>query len=166
MKNSKKTFKKSEIDSQKKKVKLKKQPLDYKVIKSGSSGNCVKIENFMFDCGLSYAKIKPYLSKIDHLFLTHIHTDHIKESTLRHIKQDFPKIKVYGNEEVCRFYPDLIDKKVTNGCPFKVGKRVIIPFRGIHNVLVTGYVFTMRGNRVIYCTDSSNFDNAPNEKFD
>lgn len=120
----------------------------------------------MFDCGISYKRLEDDLNKTKYLFLTHTHTDHIKKATLSKIKKNYPEITIFGNSEVVAQYPDLVDVRVSNGVDFMAGNRKITPFRGVHDVMVTGYVFTMKGNRCIYCTDSANFDNAPDEKYD
>lgn len=49
--------------------------LDYNILGTGSSGNCIIVnDNIMLDCGLTYAKIKPYLKKIKLIFISHRHT--------------------------------------------------------------------------------------------
>ena len=42
--------------------------LKYEIVKSGSRGNCVIIEDMMFDCGIPYRDLEEYLYKIKYLF--------------------------------------------------------------------------------------------------
>ena len=47
--------------------------LKYSILKSGSSGNCIIIENYIaIDMGVSYSQIKPYLKDLKVICLTHL----------------------------------------------------------------------------------------------
>lgn len=140
------------------------EKLEYNIIGSGSSGNCVRIENVMIDCGLPYSKIKNDLYDTDYLLLTHRHTDHINKATFNKIRLEFPNITVIANYEVAFRYD--VDIICMEGQPFTVGEYVFTPFSGEHNVLVYGYTWKCKGNDVIYATDMNNFDNAPDQKYD
>lgn len=129
------------------------QELDYNIIGTGSTGNAVRIENIMFDCGVPYSKMKEDLYKVDTLLITHSHSDHIKPPTFERIRKEFPLIKVYANADVAYQYD--VDK-VVGTCPFKLkGKRKVIPFDGKHDVPVTGYIIQMLGMNILYMTDTA-----------
>lgn len=127
--------------------------LDYKIIATGSSGNAVRIENMMFDCGIPYKDMKEELYKVDSLFLTHSHSDHVKPATLKSIQKDFPRITVYANANVAyQFDVDV----VVGTAKIKLKKnRVIIPFDGVHDVPVTGYIIQMKDMNILYMTDTA-----------
>lgn len=76
--------------------------MNYEIISSSSKGNCIIVEKFlMLDCGLSYSKIKQYLKDIKLIFISHIHSDHLKISTIKQLTYYKPTIKyICGNEEV------------------------------------------------------------------
>ena len=44
--------------------------INYEVIASGSSGNCVRVENLLFDCGVPYSRLKHCLYYVDALLIT------------------------------------------------------------------------------------------------
>lgn len=139
--------------------------LDYEVIGSGSTGNCVRIENIMVDCGLPYNKIKEALYDVDILLITHKHTDHIKKTTYERIREEFPNITVVSHYEVAYLYD--IDIICNENMPIEIDDYIIIPFRGEHgNVLCYGYTWTVNDLDIIYATDMSNFDLAPDKKYD
>lgn len=47
--------------------------LKYNIISSSSDGNAVLInDKVLIDCGVSYAKLKPYISNIKVILLTHL----------------------------------------------------------------------------------------------
>ena len=49
--------------------------IDYRLLKSGSSGNCLLIHDYMaIDMGINYKQIKPYLKELQVILLTHIHS--------------------------------------------------------------------------------------------
>lgn len=127
--------------------------LDYNIIATGSTGNAVRIENMMFDCGIPFKDMKEELYKVDSLFITHSHSDHVKEATLKSIHKEFPRITVYGNANVAyQFDVDV----VVGTAKVKLKKnRVVIPFDGIHDVPVTGYIVQMKGINILYMTDTA-----------
>lgn len=128
-------------------------PLNYNIIGTGSTGNAVRIENIMFDCGVPFSHMHEDLYKVDTLLITHSHSDHIKPSTFERIRAEFPLIKIYANADVAYQYE--VDK-VIGTAAFKLpGKRVVIPFEGVHDVPVTGYIVKMKGLNILYMTDTA-----------
>lgn len=127
--------------------------LDYKIIATGSTGNAVRIENLMFDCGIPFKEMKEELYKVDSLFITHSHSDHVKEATLKAIRKEFPRIKVYGNANVAyQFDVDV----VVGTAPVKLKRnRTVIPFEGVHDVPVTGYLVKTKDINLLYMTDTA-----------
>ena len=127
--------------------------LDYNVIATGSTGNAVRIENMMFDCGIPFKEMREDLYKVDSLFITHSHSDHVKEATLKSIRKEFPRIKVYGNANVAyQFDVDV----VVGIAKIKLTKnRIVIPFDGVHDVPVTGYIIQMKDLNILYMTDTA-----------
>lgn len=106
----------------------------------------------MFDCGLPFAKMHEDLYKVDTLLLTHSHGDHIKPATFDRIRKEFPLIKVCGNADVAYQYD--VDKVVGTASFWLPHKRLVIPFDGVHDVPVTGYIIEMKGVNVLYMTDT------------
>lgn len=126
--------------------------LDFNVIASGSSGNAVRIENIMIDCGIPFKSMEEDLYKVDTLLITHAHSDHIKPQTYKRILRDFPRVKIYANADVAYQYE--VDK-VIGTAPFDLDrKRHVIPFDGVHDVPVTYYVIQMMGLNILYATDT------------
>ena len=138
--------------------------MKYKVISSGSKGNCVVVNDVMIDCGLPFNKIKEDLYNVRYLLLTHIHGDHIKGSTLTNIKKLFPKITIIGNYEVHQQYG--VDKLVNAGFEIVTDHYTFYPFECVHDVLTYGFTWEVQGKTIIYATDTSNMSNAPNGEYD
>lgn len=137
--------------------------LDYNVIATGSTGNAVRIGSIMIDCGIPFKKMREDLYKVDTLLITHTHSDHVKESTLDNIRNEFPRIKVYGNYDVAYQYE--VDT-VVGTSPIKLKKnRVIIPFDCFHDVPCTGYVLQMQDMNILYATDTAKIE-APELPYD
>lgn len=142
------------------------QELNYEILKTGSKGNCVVIEDIMIDCGIPFSKMKDVLYDIRYLLLTHIHSDHIKPATLQKIKALFPKITILGNYEVAQKFD--VDIIVNNGFPVITKDYTFLPVKGTHDVVVTGYSFWINNQHVCYMTDTnsySDFKEAPYDYF-
>ena len=62
--------------------------MKYKILKTGSSGNAVLLENgLLLDCGVPFKLIEPHLKKIKAVFVSHEHKDHMNISTLKRIHE-------------------------------------------------------------------------------
>ena len=113
----------------------------------------MRIENIMFDCGVPFSHMKEDLYKVDTLLITHSHSDHIKPATFERIRKEFPMITIFANADVAYQYP--VDN-IVGSRPFRLrGKRTVIPFDGVHDVPVTGYIVQMKGVNILYMTDTA-----------
>lgn len=75
--------------------------MNYEVINTGSDGNCIVLnENIMLDCGIGYARIKKHLKNIKIVFISHVHADHLKQSTVKKIAFEYPNIKFIVGEQL------------------------------------------------------------------
>lgn len=138
--------------------------LKYEILGSGSTGNCVVIEDMMVDIGLPYKKIKKYLYDIKYILITHRHTDHVNRNTAKRIKEEFPRIKIIGNYDVC----DLIklDYPMGDETGLAMKDRRIQSFKCVHDVPCSGYTINYKGLNLIYATDTASLEHAPKEKYD
>lgn len=143
------------------------EELDYKVIASGSKGNCVVIGNVMVDCGVPYKKVKEYLYDIDVLLYTHAHGDHFREATFKRIRKEFPNISIAANETLWEVANTDFDVLIKDYKPFEAGGLTFTPFPGIHDVEVHGFDWYVGDLHIIYMTDSNTLEYAPcKDKYD
>jgi phosphoribosyl 1,2-cyclic phosphodiesterase len=139
--------------------------MEYKVISTGSKGNCVVVGgDVMIDCGISFNKIKEDLYGIKYLIITHTHTDHLNTKTLQQIASIFPRICIIGNYEVHSIYNCNIIANA--GFEIETDDYTFYPFELSHDVLCYGYTWTKEGKEIIYATDTSTLENAPEKKYD
>lgn len=77
---------------------------NYGIHYTGSKGNSASIYydelGFLIDIGKPYKYIEPLLYDKSFILITHIHGDHIKWTTYKKIREDFPHIKILANNEV------------------------------------------------------------------
>ena len=138
--------------------------MNYKIVSSGSQGNCVIIENLMIDCGIAYKDLEKYLPDIDYLFITHKHGDHLKETTYNRIRREYPHIKTMGNYEVA--YEVTVDKIITDNRIKLDSNHYITPFPVPHDVICFGVVGEFEDKDYIYVTDSAGTKSWPRGKYD
>lgn len=101
---------------------------------------------------------------VDALLITHIHSDHVKEQTLKSIQKKFPRIKVYGNPSVAYKYHV---NEVIGSEPFELRSgATITPFDAVHDVPCTGFQIRMKDLDVLYITDTAEVNLDRNKKFD
>lgn len=139
--------------------------MDYKVIATGSAGNAVRINDFMFDAGRPFKEMKEELFNCKYLFISHRHSDHLKAPTVRAIKKNFPRIQIIANSDVAKLIPvDIVlDPHESVDLPNGV---TVEAFLAPHDVPVNGWVWTVAGERYIWFTDGYNLHHAPAGKYD
>ena len=142
--------------------------VDYKILASGSSGNAVRIENLMVDCGIGFKDMKEELYKCKYLFITHIHKDHLKPSTIKRIKKEFPRIKILANYEVAQELSkmNICLNYIISGKALQLGKMIFTPFEVPHDVVCHGFTLRIGNIDVIYVTDSAGNKTWKKGKYD
>lgn len=141
--------------------------MKYNILKSGSCGNCIIINNYLaLDIGVNYKKIEPYLKNIKIIFISHQHSDHFKKPTIKKIAYEHPNIKfIVGNFLVADLVLLGVNKK--NIITFDTGKWYDI---GIFKVKMD-YLFHdvpnnclhiefKNGEKLFYATDTSRIDHV------
>ena len=138
--------------------------MNYKIISTGSKGNCVIINDVMVDCGVPFSKIKNELYSIKYLLFTHIHTDHMNVKTIQQVAENFPRITMIGNYEAHdAFNCNII---ANAGFDIETDDYTFTPFECVHDVVCYGYTWDFEGNKIIYATDTSTLEHAPAGKYD
>ena len=152
------------------------------VISTGSGGNAVRIGpggRLLVDCGVSYKRIEPFKDDLELVLLTHRHSDHFKESTVRRIAQDRPAVRWAMGEHMLPLVdgvlplrcidvlrPDIwVRYKTMCGCV------VICPVSLQHDVPNFGYHIIFQGEcdwqyRVFYATDTGTLDGISAKGYD
>lgn len=142
--------------------------MKFQVIGSGSKGNCTYISdeeiNVLIDAGISIKEINYRtdidLTKIDAVFITHEHIDHVKyiENIVR-----LSGAIIYVNEKtfnkiVLKYFKSLDGIKVKfiePNKPFKVKNIKIMALNLQHDAEnCYGYIFTNQTQAIGYCTDT------------
>lgn len=149
--------------------------MTYNILGTGSSGNCIIIENnIMLDCGLSYKKIKSYLKNIKLIFISHRHTDHLLPTTIKQIAYNFPTIKFVYNENDYYIFDILFNNGVdirnmycikqnswydAGICKIKIEELK-------HDVLNSACHLEINGKKLLYVTDTSSVNHIQALNYD
>ncbi len=140
----------------------------YKVIASGSTGNCVIYHNsIMVDCGVSFSLVKPFLNDLQIILLTHQHQDHLNIKTILTLSQNRPLLR-FGCGEW------LIDKlpKLKNLDIYEIGKLYdyeifqISPIKLYHDVPNCGYRIFKNNYKILHATDTGHLDGIIAKEYD
>lgn len=165
--------------------------IDYEIVSTGSQdGNCLRVENVLFDIGVSFKKIRPTLIKykIKAVFISHKHSDHYNKSTLHQLIAIFPWIKIIVNQDIADKIKSDFGRTFKNVVVIKDDTKVTIPssdstkyhsliiriFHTDHEIdlMSNGY----QGEKVyngatpsetfVFATDFWNINNLPKSKLD
>ena len=158
-------------------------PFKVEILGTGSTGNAVMIDDsIMIDCGMGVKKLAPYLDKVQHLFITHRHGDHLNVAVLNNIaKKVSTSIIKYGlhvNSDCfdiiaarSPMVADLIETErltgndviefTINGVDYKVETYPLY-----HDVENQGFIFTKNGKTLIHATDTATMKSAPQREYD
>ena len=140
--------------------------MKYKILKTGSSGNAVLLENgLLLDCGVPFKLIEPHLKKIKAVFVSHEHKDHMNISTLKRIHELRPTVRFLAGFWL-KTYLDMSGIKKSNIDYLSPNKTYdynlfkIIPFILIHDVKNIGIKILDKKNKekVLYAVDTKKID--------
>jgi L-ascorbate metabolism protein UlaG (beta-lactamase superfamily) len=141
----------------------------YKVIASGSKGNAVLYHNsILVDCGVPFEALRPYLSGIQIVLLTHQHNDHVNINTLSRLAFERPALRV----GCCDWMLPIIAGVVRNidvfeiGIEYNYGTFQITPVKLYHDVPNCGYRIFANGKKILHATDTAHLDGITAKDYD
>lgn len=147
--------------------------MKYKIINSGSDGNCILInDEILLDCGVSFKKIEPYYKKLKLVFISHMHHDHLLPSTIKNLALERPTLRfVVGEFLVDKLLDCGVSKK--NIDILKLRTRLsyntnlsIQPIRLYHDVPNFGIRLNLERERLIYITDTKTVEGIKAKDYD
>lgn len=135
---------------------------------TGSKGNCASIYydnlGFLIDIGRSYKYVEPYLFNKQFILLTHRHQDHLVYTTYKKIRENFPHIKILGNQEVQdnlkkRSLPQL-DLIFKDDFQFQIGEVKFTTLQNYHGAgeeyaETHGFILESPSQNLLFATDLS-----------
>lgn len=144
----------------------------YKIIASGSSGNCIIVNDIIaLDIGIPFKKIEPYLNDLKLIFISHKHSDHMNLSTLRKINKLRPTIRFCVGEYLCNYLIESgIDKNnidiVRHDRVYDYKMFKLSPIALIHDVFNYGLRLFMNGEKLLYATDTAKINHIKATAYD
>lgn len=146
--------------------------MNYKILNSGSDGNCTLINDIVaIDMGVSYKLLTPHVEKLRLVLLTHAHSDHFNKATIRRLAKDRPTLR-FG---CCKWLvQELINCCVdrSNIDVYEVGLFYdyklfkLMPVKLYHDVPNCGYRVFYGDEKLIYATDTYTLDGIKAIEYD
>lgn len=148
--------------------------MKYKIIKSGSSGNAILLENgILLDCGVPFKLLNDDLNKIKAVFISHEHKDHMNLTTLKKIHELRPTVRFFGGFWLKQYListgikASQIDT-IEHNRVYDYGLWKIIPFILIHDVRNYGIkiIDKKKKQKIIYAVDTNRIDHVEAKNYD
>lgn len=153
--------------------------MDYNIIQTGSSGNCVIInKEIAIDMGITMKKLREsgYIKSLKLVLLTHEHGDHFCKSTVRALHKERPALR-WGCCEwmVPKLLEASVDKRVIDVCDDGIWQVYtlcdVMPVPTIHDVANCAWRiwFGRKGKndfRLFYVTDCATLDGIDAKEYD
>lgn len=146
--------------------------MTYNIIKTGSQGNAVVINDIiLIDCGVSFKALSAVYKDLKLVLLSHSHTDHFKKSTIKKLAFERSMLRF----ACCSWLvDDLIECGVEkkNIDVLEIGKKhdyklfKVIPVKLYHNVPNCGYKIHFGNKKMIYATDTNTLDGISAKGYD
>lgn len=146
--------------------------ISFEVISTGSKGNAVLVENaVLIDCGVPYKSIRHIVKGLKLVLLTHIHSDHFNQTTIRRLAAERPLLR-FG---CCRWLVAELIKCGVEAANIDVfsfnvsygyGICNVIPFRLNHNAPNCGYKIHFPHGKVFYATDTNDLNGITARNYD
>ena len=135
---------------------------------TGSKGNCASIYydnlGFLIDIGRPYKYVEPYLFNKQFILITHKHQDHLVYTTYKKIRENFPHIKILGNQEVQdnlkkRNLP-MLDLIFKDDFQFQIGEVKFTTLQNYHGAgeeytETHGFILESPSQNLLFATDLS-----------
>lgn len=141
--------------------------MEYKIIKSGSSGNAILLENgILLDCGVPLKMFgNQDLKKIKAVFISHEHHDHMNLSTLKRIHELRPTVRFIVGFWLKQYLLSAGIKNanidiVEHNKVYDYGLWKIIPVILIHDVKNYGIkiIDKQKRQKIFYAVDTNRID--------
>lgn len=142
------------------------------IIQSGSDGNCIILNDIIaLDCGVAYKKVAPYVQRLQLVFISHSHQDHIKESTVKALARERPALRFCVGDYLAHKLTKsgVVPSNIDLICPYMRYEYCgfqIEPFPLHHDVPNYGLKIFMGGEKAIYIVDSGYIDDIEAKNFD
>ena len=145
--------------------------MKYKIINSGSDGNCTILNDAIaIDLGVSYKKLAEYSKKIKLVLLTHIHSDHFNASTIKRLSIEHPKVKFVCLKYLVNDLIEIVPKEriyiLEENKSYSLGICRLAAFPLTHDVPNCGWRIMIGDEKCIYATDTSNLDGIAAKGYD
>ena len=144
------------------------QELEYEIIATGSSGNCVIIDDIMIDCGITAKELKSVnLKQVKNVLFTHEHSDHIKKANLNKLLTK----NIYVPHSIAKIYEVQLEKgkkviTLESQKVYDIGKYKVVPFPVYHDVYCIGFSLIGKDHSILYATDLALTEDLPDLQYD
>ena len=150
--------------------------MNYKVLASGSTGNCTILEDYIaIDMGAPFKTVLPCAAQLQLVLLTHEHNDHFKATTIRRLASERPTLRFGCGDWLVGHLLDCgvpaanidvyeMDKWYVYGSDNRNLR--VKPFHLPHNVPNCGYHVHIGDSKSIYATDTSSLNHVEARGYD
>lgn len=146
--------------------------IPYSILASGSSGNCIIINDIIaLDMGIPFKLLGEYAKTIKLVFLSHCHSDHFNPATIKRLHNLRPTVRFCVGDFLYQKLIDIgINKKNidiikhNNIYDYKILK--LMPCISIHDVRNYGLHLFIDGEKLLYITDTSKIDHVTAVDYD
>ena len=140
--------------------------IPYSILASGSSGNCIIINDIIaLDMGIPFKLLGEYAKTIKLAFISHRHSDHFNPATIKKLHTLRPTVRFCVGDFL---YQELIDIGINKKnidvikhnkvYDYKILK--VMPCISIHDVRNYGLHLFIDGEKLLYITDTSKIDHV------
>ena len=147
--------------------------IPYKILATGSEGNAsILNKHVLIDCGVPFSMLLPYRYTLSLVLLTHIHSDHFRESTIKRLAGERPTLRwgcgrwLVQNLLRCGVSPYQIDVLEDEFKRYDYGICSVSPVPLEHNVPNQGYRIFFATGSAFYATDMCNLNGIVAKDYD
>lgn len=143
----------------------------YKIIQSGSDGNCTVLNDTVaIDLGISWKALGEYQKRIKLVLLTHIHTDHFNESTIKRLHFERPGVKFVCLKHLVEPLSKVVKSSaiyvLEDNKLYDLGICKVAGFMLKHDVPNNGWRVMIGKEKAIYATDTCNLYGISAKNYD
>lgn len=149
--------------------------MNYNIIATGSSGNCILLNGeIALDMGIPFKQVKPYYKGLKMVFISHIHSDHLRKETIKRLAYERPTLLFCVGEFLVEPLLSLgvkpkniiiVDdkEKIINS------KKIYLKVKAealVHDVPNYAFKITYNDKKVFYATDTAEIKHITARNYD
>lgn len=138
------------------------------IIATGSTGNAViYFDTILVDCGVTYASLKPFVNDLQIVLISHAHSDHFNQATLKKLQFERPSLRIASGEHMIEHLNGFRNVDILKPrTMYHYNAFAVSPVILYHDIPNFGYRIIKDGKKIFHATDTNHLQGIEAKGYD